>query len=288
MGTTCIDAHHHLWRYLPPGPDWMADGMEGLRQDFLIDDLLKVTSKAGVTGTMVIESARTNKETAWLSQLAASEEVICGVVGWTSLTAPTVNADLERLASLPKLKAVRHPIHDEPDDWFVLREDFNRGVAALKQFNLGYDILIFERHLPQTIQFVDRHPNQAFILDHVAKPRIRERVLSPWRENIRELARRPNVYCKISGMVTEDDWHNWSNETLSPYIDAVLESFSPQRLMFGSDWPFVTLACSYKHWINAVRLAIGQLTTTEQDYIFSKAAIAAYRLNTDGTKSSSF
>jgi L-fuconolactonase len=195
-----------------------------------------------------------------------------------------VISNLERLASLPKMKAVRHPIQDEPDDRFVLREDFNRGVAALKQFKLGYDILIFERHLPQTIQFVDQHPSQVFILDHVAKPRIRDRAFSPWREHIRELARRPNVYCKISGMVTEDDWHNWSNQTLHPYLEIALESFTPKRLMFGSDWPIVTLACSYKRWINAVRFAIGQLSGTEQEWIFSKVAIEAYRLSTTGTE----
>lgn len=279
MGIACIDAHHHLWRYLPPGPDWMADGMEGLRRDFLIDDLREVTSGADVTATIVIECERSNKETVWLSQLAAAENLICGVVGWTSLTGSTVISDLEQVASLPKLKAVRHPIHDEPDDQFILREDFNRGVAALTQFDLGYEILIFERHLPQTIQFVDRHPNQVFILDHIAKPRIRDRALSPWRENIRELARRPNVYCKISGMVTEDDWHKWSIDTLYPYIETVVESFTPRRLMFGSDWPVVTVACSYKRWIDAVRFAIGQLSTTEQEWILSKVAIEAYRLS---------
>jgi L-fuconolactonase len=278
MGTACIDAHHHLWRYYPPGPGWMGEGMDGLKQDYLIDDLRRVASEAGVAGTVVIESARTRQETEWLSQLAAADDLICGVVGWTPLGSANVNSDLERLATFPKLKAVRHPIHDEPDDWFVLREDFNRGVAALKEFNLGYDILIFERHLPQTIQFVDRHPNQIFVLDHVAKPRIRERALSPWRKNIQELARRPNVYCKISGMVTEDDWHNWSNETLGPYIDTVLESFSPKRLMFGSDWPFVTLVCTYQRWMDAVRSAIGQLSTTEQGWIFRKTAIEAYRI----------
>jgi L-fuconolactonase len=121
------------------------------------------------------------------------------------------------------VKAVRHPIHDESDDQFVLRDDFNRGIAALKQFDLRYDILIFEKHLPQTIQFVDRHPDQVFILDHVAKPRIHDQLLSPWKENMRALARRPNVYCKISGMVTEADWQTWSNEDLSPYIETVLE-----------------------------------------------------------------
>ena len=279
MRNRCIDAHHHLWRYLPPGPPWMADGMDCLRRDFLVDDLREVTAEAGVTGTIVVETERTIQETEWLSQVAASNELICGVVGWAPLTSPAVVAELERIASLPKMKAIRHPIHDELDDQFVLRDDFNRGVAALKQFDLRYDILIFERHLPQTIQFVDRHPDQIFILDHVAKPRIRDRVSSPWRENIRELARRPNVYCKVSGMITEADWHTWSNEGLFPYIETVLEAFTPKRIMFGSDWPVMTLASPYRRWIATVRVAIAQLSTTERERILGGTAVEAYSLS---------
>jgi L-fuconolactonase len=176
------------------------------------------------------------------------------------------------------MKAIRHPIHDEPDDHFVLREDFNRGIAALKRFDLRYDLLVFEKHLPQTIQFVDRHPDQIFIVDHVAKPRIRDRVLSPWRENIRELARRSNVYCKVSGMVTEAEWHTWSEEDLSPYIETVVEAFTPKRIMFGSDWPVVSLASSYRRWIETVRAAIAQLSTTERERILGGTAIDAYGL----------
>jgi L-fuconolactonase len=173
MGNACIDAHQHLWRYLPPGPAWMTDGMEVLRRDFLLDDLRAITAEAGVTGTIVVEAERTIEETNWLSQVAASSDLICGVVGWAPLTSPTVISEFERIASLPKMKAIRHPIHDEPDDRFVLREDFNRGIAALKRFDLRYDLLIFEKHLPQTIQFVDRHPDQIFIVDHVAHSRTR-------------------------------------------------------------------------------------------------------------------
>jgi L-fuconolactonase len=257
----------------------MADGMDCLRRDFLVDDLREVTAEAGVTGTIVVETERTIQETEWLSQVAASNELICGVVGWAPLTSPAVVAELERIASLPKMKAIRHPIHDELDDQFVLRDDFNRGVAALKQFDLRYDILIFERHLPQTIQFVDRHPDQIFILDHVAKPRIRDRVSSPWRENIRELARRPNVYCKVSGMITEADWHTWSNEGLFPYIETVLEAFTPKRIMFGSDWPVMTLASPYRRWIATVRVAIAQLSTTERERILGGTAVEAYSLS---------
>jgi L-fuconolactonase len=278
MDFVCIDAHQHLWRYLRPGPAWMADGMEVLQRDFLLDDLHAVTTEAGVTGTIAVETERSIEETEWLSQVAASDDLICGVVGWAPLTSSTVVSQLERLASLPKMKAIRHPIHDESDDLFVLRDDFNRGVSALKQFNLRYDILIFEKHLPQAIQFVDRHPDQVFILDHIAKPRIRDRMLSPWKENIRELAWRPNVYCKISGLVTEADWNTWSDAYLYPYIEIVLEAFTPKRIMFGSDWPVVTLASSYRRWIDTVRSAIAQLSTTEKERILSGTAIEAYRL----------
>jgi L-fuconolactonase len=256
----------------------MGDGMEGLRRDFLIDDLRAITAEAGVTGTVVVEAERTIEETEWLSRVAASGDLICGVVGWAPLTTPAVISELERIASLPKMKALRHPLHDEADDQFVLRDDFNRGIAALKRFDLRYDILIFEKHLPQTIQFVDRHPDQVFILDHVGKPRIRDGVLSPWRENIRELARRANVYCKVSGMVTEADWHTWSEEGLFPYIETVLEAFTPKRIMFGSDWPVVSLASSYRRWIDTVRTAIAQLSTAEQERILAGTAIEAYGL----------
>jgi L-fuconolactonase len=258
----------------------MAEGMEALRRDFLVDDLRGVTAEAGVIGTVVVETERTVAETEWLSKVAASDDLIRGVVGWAPLATPEVASELERIASLPKLKAVRHPIHDEPDDQFMLREDFNRGIAELKQFDLRYDILIFEKHLPQTIRFVDRHPDQIFILDHVAKPRIRERVLKPWQDNIRGLAFRPNVYCKLSGMVTEADWPTWSDEALAPYIETVLEAFTPKRMMFGSDWPVVTLASSYRRWIDTVRGAIAQLSPEEQEWVLAKAAIEAYRLTT--------
>jgi L-fuconolactonase len=279
MSKARIDAHHHLWRYLPPGPAWMADGMEGLRRDFLIEDLRAVTAEVGVTGTIVVETERTIEETGWLSLVAASDDLIRGVVGWAPLTSPAVVAELERIASLPKMKAIRHPIHDESNDQFVLRDDFNRGVAALKQFDLRYDILVFEKHLPQTIQFVDRHPDQVFILDHVAKPRIRDRVFSPWRENIGKLARRSNVYCKVSGMVTEADWHAWSEEDVSPYIETVVEAFTPNRLMFGSDWPVMTLASSYGRWMATIQSAIAQLSVTEKERILGGTAVEAYGLS---------
>lgn len=278
MSIECIDAHHHLWRYLPPGQPWMTDGMELLRRNFLVDDLRAVTADAGITGTIVVETERSIEETLWLSETAANDDLIRGIVGWAPLTHPEIALKLERMAHLPKLRGIRHPIHDEPDDQFVLREDFNRGIAALKQFNLRYDILIFEKHLAQTIQFVDRHPDQVFIVDHAAKPRIRDRALSPWKDRVSELGRRQNVYCKLSGMVTEADWNTWTDDVLSPYIEVVLEAFGPRRVMFGSDWPVVTLASSYKRWWGTVRNAIARLSPSEQKRILSATAIEAYGL----------
>ena len=257
----------------------MADGMEILRRDFLLDDLQKVTDEAGVAGTIVVETERSIEETEWLCGIAAASDLIRGVVGWAPLTSPTILLELETLAALPKIRAMRHPIHDEPDDQFLLRDDFNRGISALKEYDLRYDILVFEKHLPQTIEFVDRHPNQIFILDHIAKPRIRDRVLSPWKENIQHLAERPNVYCKISGMVTEDNWKTWSYDSLYPYIETVIEAFTPQRLMFGSDWPVVNLACSYSSWVCNVLTAISQLSTTERQKILGGTAVEAYALS---------
>jgi L-fuconolactonase len=278
MDNEFIDAHHHLWRYIPPGQPWMSDGMEVLRRDFLVEDLRAAATGVGITGTIVVEAERSLEETLWLSEIAANDDLIRGVVGWAPLTHPEIASELEHLAHLPKLRGIRHPIHDEADDQFVLREDFNRGIAALKQFDLSYDILIFEKHLPQTIQFVDRHPDQVFILDHIAKPGIRDRVLSPWKDNLRELARRQNVYCKLSGMVTEADWSTWTYESLSRYIDVAMEAFGPRRLMFGSDWPVVTLASSYGRWWETVRIALGQLSPSEQEWILSKTAIESYGL----------
>jgi L-fuconolactonase len=167
-------------------------------------------------------------------------------------------------------------IHDESDPRYVLRDDFNAGVRALGEFGLRYDILIFERHLPAAIEFVDRHPNQVFILDHVAKPRIKDRVLSPWDRHMRELAKRQNVYSKLSGMVTEADPQSWTAEQLRPYIDVALEAFGPRRLLYGSDWPVMLLAGEYARWFGTVRHAIGNLSKDEQDRIMGGTAAEAY------------
>lgn len=273
-----IDAHHHLWKYNQRDYAWMHDGIASLRRDYLGEDLESVAIPSGVTGTIVVQARQTSEESEWLLDLASQHSIISGVVGWVPLSTADVRSSLERLSPHPKWKGVRHVVQDEPDDSFILGEDFNRGVALLKDFHLVYDILIFERHLPQAIEFVDRHPQQVFVLDHIAKPRIAENRISPWAERIRELARRENVYCKVSGMVTEADWQSWSVSSLRPYFDVVLAAFSPRRLMFGSDWPVATVVADYSAWVQAFQSLIAELSPTEQERIQSGSAVEAYRL----------
>jgi L-fuconolactonase len=275
----CIDAHHHLWHYDANQYPWMTGQMSVLRHDFLMDDLLAVARDAGVTGSVAVQARQTIEETKWLSKLAEESDFILGVVGWAPLIQNDIEPIIESMASLPKVKAMRHVLHDEPDDFYMLRGDFNRGVSFLKNFELVYDLLVFERHLPQTIEFVDRHPGQTFVLDHIAKPKIREGQLSPWREKIRELAKRENVYCKISGVVTEANWADWAEDDLDPYFEVVLDAFGPNRLMFGSDWPVVTLASPYQKWLRCVRKAICALSANEQRRVLCETAIEAYKLD---------
>lgn len=273
-----IDAHHHLWEYNDRDYGWMGGEMTALRRNFLVADLAQVMRESDVEGTVAVQARQTIEETEVLLDLASQNDFLLGVVGWVPLIDPQVARDLERLVNSPKLKGVRHVLHDEADDFYMLREDFNRGVSLLRGFGLAYDILIFERHLPQTLQFVDRHPEQLFVVDHIAKPRIRQGVLSPWKENISELAKRRNVYCKVSGMATEADWHRWTPEQLRPYFDAVLAAFGPKRLMFGSDWPVLTLAASYPRWVGTFRSFIAELSQDDQEEICHRTARRAYRL----------
>jgi L-fuconolactonase len=273
-----IDAHHHFWRYDPRQYAWIDDAKSVLRRDFLPEHLAAEIAAAGVDGVVSVQARQTIEETDCLLDFADRNEFICGVVGWVPLVSPRVAEDLARFSDRKKLKAVRHVLQDEPDDDYMLRADFNDGIRSLAQFGLAYDILIFERQLPQAIRLVDRHPTQVFVLDHVAKPRIGETALSPWREKIRELARRRNVYCKISGMVTEADWRRWTPKQLRPYYDVVLEAFGPRRLMFGSDWPVCLLACEYRRWKDIVSDYIAALSPAEQQRILGETAIEAYRL----------
>jgi L-fuconolactonase len=273
-----IDSHHHFWTYDPVEYGWIDDAMRAIRRDFLPEHLRAEIAAAGVDGVVSVQARQSLIETQWLLYLAVHNDFIKGVVGWVELASPKAGAQLENAAANPKLKAVRHVVQAEPDDNFILRDDFNRGVRELKRFDLVYDILIFERHLPQTIRFVDSHPNQTFVLDHLAKPRIKDGLFEPWNKNIRELAERPNVYCKASGMVTEADYTRWTEAQLQRYFDVVLEAFGPERMMFGSDWPVCLVACGYARWHELVSGWISKLSADEQARILGGTAMEVYRL----------
>lgn len=274
-----IDSHHHFWRYTPEEYGWIDDAMRIVRRDYLPEHLERAIRSCGIGGVVSVQARQTLEETRWLLQLSSVHEFIGGVVGWVPLSAHGVPDVLAPLMEQGRLKAVRHVLQGEPDERYMLRPDFNRGINALLEFGLVYDILIFERHLPQTIEFVDGHPRQAFVLDHVGKPRIRDHVLSPWRENIFRLAERPNVYCKISGLVTEADYGTWTKQDLAPYLDTVLDAFGPHRLMFGSDWPVCLVATDYSSWFNLVTEYIKTLSDAERQAIIGGTARRVYGLD---------
>lgn len=273
-----IDAHQHFWRYDPEQYGWMNDAMRVIQRDFLPEDLKREMVAAGIDKAISVQARQTLEETRALLEFARQYEFIAGVVGWVPLIEPDVGRTLDEFTDYPKLCALRHVLHDESDAFYMLRKDFNAGIRALRGYGLAYDILIFERHLPQTIQFVDQHPDQIFILDHLAKPRVKDDQISPWKENLERLAERPNVYCKISGLVTEADYAKWTEEQLRPYLDVVLSAFGARRTMFGSDWPVCLVAAEYGRWVSIVEKAIGRLSPSEQNRIWSETAIEAYGL----------
>ena len=273
-----IDAHHHFWRYDPVEYDWISEPMRVLRRDFLPADLCAEIAATGVGGVISVQARQMLGETRALLAHAQAHDFIRAVVGWVPLVDPAVRDALAEFTQDPNFRACRHVLQDEPDDHYMLRQDFNRGMRALTEAGLAYDILVFERQLPQCLQLVDRHPHQVFVLDHIGKPRIRDASFVAWQAAIRELARRANVYCKISGLVTEADWRRWSAADLAPYLDAVLDAFGPRRLMYGSDWPVCLLGASYARWFDLVAGFAARLSADERDRVLGGTAVDAYQL----------
>ncbi len=273
-----IDSHHHYWQYNPVEYDWIDDSMKVIRTDFLPEKLEQTIREAGIDGVISVHARQSVEETDWLIGMAHQNKFMKGVVGWLPLIQDDIETYLEKYSGENILKGLRHVVQGETDPEFILRNDFNRGISLLKKYSLVYDILIFEQQLPNTIRFVDQHPDQIFVLDHIAKPLIRKNELSPWKENIQELAKRENVSCKISGMVTEADFTSWTPEQLQPYFEIVLEAFGPDRLLFGSDWPVCLVATSYKNWADLVRKTISTFSETEQAKIMGENAVRIYDL----------
>jgi L-fuconolactonase len=253
--------------------------MEVLKRDYLPEDLRPPQQALGIGGTVAVQARQTVEETRWLLRLAGEHPFILGVVGWVNLFDPYLEMTLEDLASHAKLSGLRHVIQSEPDDRFMLREGFCRSVGMLAEFDLAYDILIYPRHLPAACELVSRFPDQRFVVDHIAKPPIKSGEIAPWSEDIRRLAGFPNVYCKVSGMVTEADWENWQPDDLLPYLDVVFDAFGTQRIMLGSDWPVCTLAASYGQVMGLAYDYVSQFPIPEQADLCGGNAQRFYRLS---------
>ena len=277
-----IDSHHHFWHYDSGQYAWIDDDMAVLKRDYLPKDLDPVAAENGVAGVISVQARESLEENSFLLNFARECPLIKGVVGWLPLTSPTVEAELESVASDPLFKGVREVLQGKPDAEFFENAQFHESIRLLTQRDLPYDLLIFHDQLDSVVRFVDRHPNQRFVLDHIAKPVIRASE-SPnvWEKNIRDLAQRENVACKLSGIATEVRDAKWDIHLLRPYFDVVLESFTPERLMFGSDWPVCLLRTSYARWIGTVRELIASLSPAEQRRIASEAATKTYALSAD-------
>jgi len=273
-----IDAHQHYWIYDAEEYGWIDDSMGALRRNFLPADLKPELQRCDFHGSVLVQVRQTLEETRWMLDLAEQSPTILGIVGWVDLRSPDVASQLSEFSKNPKLVGIRHIVQSELDDRFLLRPDFLRGVSLLEQFNLAYDILIYTRHLPVAAEFVERFPRQRFVLDHLAKPPIKSGEIEVWAKGIQHLATFPNIYCKLSGLVTEADWQCWTPEQITPYLDLAFESFGPDRLMIGSDWPVCLVAGSYARVMNVVKNYLGPQPTTVQEAVLGGNAQRFWKL----------
>lgn len=270
-----LDAHQHFWRYDARDYPWIPAGSP-LVSDFLPADLSTQLQRCGLDGCIAVQARQSLEETRWLLELADQTPIIRGVVGWVDLRSPQVHQQLEDFSQHARLVGVRHVVQDEADDNFMLGHQFQDGIRALSEFDLTYDILIYPRQLPAAIRLAENFPDQPMVLDHIAKPFIKDAVLEPWASEIRDLARHPHVMCKLSGMITEARHGEWKPADFVPYLDVVLHAFTPDRLMFGSDWPVALLSGSYEDAYRLVADYIKPLGAEVEQKIFGDNACHFY------------
>jgi L-fuconolactonase len=277
---TCpkIDAHQHFWIYDPARDDWITGEMSVLRRDFLPNELMLELAANGMDGSVAVQASQSEGETVFLLDLAARFSGIAGVVGWVDLCADNLAERLEYFSRFDKLRGFRHIVQAEPDDRFMLRSDFLRGISCLKEFGFTYDILIHPKQLPAAVELAEKFPEQLFVLDHIAKPPIKTREIDVWAKQLKALAARPNVWCKLSGLITEADWDHWQPDNFRPYLDVVFEAFGSGRIMFGSDWPVCFLAGTYQQVKQLVMDYLRDRPATEKENIFGGNAIRFYGL----------
>lgn len=273
-----IDAHQHFWNYDPARHSWMSEEMEVLKTNLLPPDLLPHLQKKSFEGCVAVQADQSEDENTFLLQLAQQYDFIKGIVGWVDLRAANIEERLAYYYQFPKIKGFRHILQSEAARDFMLRPDFKNGISHLKKYNYNYDILIFTDQLPYTVDFVKAFPEQLFVIDHIAKPQIKEQKVGVWEIYMKKIASFENVYCKISGLVTEADWGKWKKEDFKKYLDVAVEAFGIDRLMYGSDWPVCHLAATYEEQFGIVEAYFSQFTETEQDKFFGKNACQFYRI----------
>ena len=273
-----IDAHQHLWKYNPVRDNWIQDSMEVIRKDFLPKDLKPILDANGVAGCIAVQADQSEKETEFLLKCAQENPFLKGVVGWVDLSAGNVEERLHNYSCNEYVKGVRHVVQAEKDD-FLLNKGFQNGVGKLSQYGLSYDLLIYPRQFPATLEMVKKFPNQIFVLDHIAKPNVSEKLDAEWVKNIHLLSKHENVFCKISGMVTETKNFEWVKSDFTPYLASVVSAFGTDRLLYGSDWPVCLLAADYKEVLGIVADYFQNFSALEKSKIFMLNAIKVYNLD---------
>ena len=273
-----MDAHQHFWQYDPARHTWMDDKMTALKTDFLPLDLLPHLQNASLDGCMAVQADQSEDENAFLLSLAEKHDFIEGIVGWVDLCAENVEQQLDYYKQFSKMKGFRHILQDENQRDFMLRPDFLKGVAQLKKYNFTYDILIFTNQLAYTLDFIKLLPEQKFVIDHIAKPLIKEQIVGDWKDSMIQIASFKNVYCKISGLVTDADWRGWRKEDFKVYLDIVVEAFGTDRIMYGSDWPVCQLAATYEEQLDIVKEYFSSFSQIEQEQFFGGNAVRFYHL----------
>lgn len=270
-----IDSHQHFWRYDPVRDTWMDPPIQ---RDFLPIDLGPVLAANHVDGCVAVQADQSEEETNFLLDLADKNDFIKGVVGWVDLRADNLEERLQHFAQFPKLKGFRHIVQGEADDRFLLREDFCRGIALLGKYKFTYDILVYPHQLPAVVEFVGRFPEQRFVIDHLAKPDFKKELSHDWAQHMRAIGHHHNVYCKLSGMVTEADWEHWEQDDFSPMLEVVLTAFGSSRTMFGSDWPVCLLAADYESVKGILENYISGFSRSEVGMIMGGNARTFYKL----------
>jgi L-fuconolactonase len=274
-----VDAHQHFWQFDPVRDSWITEEMSAIRRDFLPADLKPLLDRNEIDGSVLVQTCQDESDNQFMLKLAEEHPFIKGIVGWVDLRSPTVEERLKYYKdNHPKMKGFRHVLQAEPDEQFMLRDDFKRGISLLSKYGFTYDILIYPNHVKSAAKLVSQFPGQKFVVDHLAKPYIKKGELSPWKEDMETLAQHQNVCCKVSGFLTEADWYNWRGEDFTPYLDVVFKAFGTGRLLYGSDWPVCVVPGGYNRALEILQIYASRYSQEEQEQFFGGNATNFYNL----------